>query len=149
MERYPDGNVYGVVLCPRCKQPRGVRLQAKTATCQCGKTLHIQRLRVLIRTDSAADLPTVVGRIRAQMAGRLEEFEEAMLSGERVPVPRGSPNSLEKVLEALRSLSTEGFTASEAERVLNSMGLEGARILEALIREGLVYEVGNGRYRLV
>jgi hypothetical protein len=145
--------VYGVVICPKCRRPQGVRLEAKTASCQCGKRLYIQRLKVLVTMDSARDLPGAVGRVRAQMAGQLEEVEEALTEGaRRVSSGPGavSRSSYEKALETLRSLSEgEGFQVSQAEKVLSSLGLPATEVVEALIREGLIYEVRRGRFKVV
>lgn len=54
-------------------------------------------------------------------------------------------------MEVLRSLSEAGggFELSMAEEALEQSGLKGSAILEALLRENLVYESKRGLYRVV
>jgi hypothetical protein len=150
--------MYGVVVCPKCRRPRGVLLKAKTATCQCGKRLYVQRLRVLFTTEEPRELPEAIGRLRAKLSGHLEEFEEAVRDPQwadvTVPSPtsgHGSERRRRQALEVLRSLSRErdGFRMADAEEALASLDLRAADVVDALLQEGLIYEVRRGRYRFV
>ncbi len=149
------GGSYGVILCPRCGRALGVRLGAKTASCQCGKSIPVPSMKVLFATEDPRELPEALGRIRAQQAGQLQDFEEALegaesgghgdsgTTGGRGRDPR------EEALRTLRSLSERGFTISDAERALRKHGLRGREIVEALQRENLLYEFRPGLYRVV
>ncbi|MCJ2520201.1 MAG: DUF1922 domain-containing protein [Candidatus Thermoplasmatota archaeon] len=151
--------MYGVVVCPKCQRPLGVRLGSKTTSCQCGKRIYINRMKVLFSTDEPRELPLALGRIRAQLSGSLREFEEALEEEARPKAPdaRGpqgrlhSKDKKERALEVLRSLSEAGggFELSTAEEALEQSGLKGSAILEALLRENLVYESKRGLYRVV
>ncbi|MFQ5837943.1 MAG: hypothetical protein ACE5HJ_04095 [Thermoplasmata archaeon] len=145
--------------CPKCQRLKGVRLEAKTTTCQCGKKLYIQRLKVLFSTEEPRELPEALGRLRAALSGHLEEFEEELERRVRTKAsqdsatPHGPPSKgkLERALEALRSLSEQydGFEMSQAEKVLQALDLKPSEVMGALLRENLLYETRKGVYRVL
>lgn len=135
-----------------------MRLAAKTAACACGKRIPVGQMKPLFTTDDARALPEALGRIRAELAGHEEEFQEALdaeraaagTSGRR-PGGTWGPRMREVALEVLRPLEEEGrgFRLAEAEHALEAAGLPVVPILEALQGENLLYEAVPGRYRLV
>ncbi len=149
--------MYGVVLCPKCRRPRGVNLDSKTVTCHCGNRIPIGRVKVIFETENPRELPEALGRIRAELSGQLQEFEETFMEVVR-PEPPGRKRSGDArddesrdkmALKVLRTISDEegGFELSRAERELDALGLRGAKVLEALIKENLLYEFKKGFYR--
>ncbi len=150
--------MYGIVVCPKCGRPQGVRLSSKTATCQCGKRLVLRNMNVLFSTKEARELPEALGRVRAQLSGNLADFEAAIESRreqgpsrQRVPGDRRNEGPLERAMKVLRDLNAErkGFDLHQAEEALLARGLDAADILAALLREGLIYEFERGFYRPV
>ncbi len=150
--------MYGIVVCPNCGRPQGVRLSSKTTTCQCGKRLVLRNMKVLFSTKEARELPEALGRVRAQLSGNLADFEAAMESRReqgpsrhRVPDDSRKEGPLERAMEVLRDLNAEreGFDLHQAEEALLARGLDAPDILAALLREGLVYEFERGLYKPV
>lgn len=149
--------MYGIVTCPKCGRPQGVRLSFKTATCQCGRRMVLGNMKVLFSTKEARELPEALGRLRAQLSGDLADFEAAIEGQEQGPARRRFPDDsrnegpLERALEVLRDLDTErkGFNLHQAEEVLVARGLDAPDIIAALLREGLIYEFERGVYRPV
>jgi hypothetical protein len=59
----------GVIICPQCKQVKGVALSSKTTRCiRCGKTLELKKLKIFFETDSQEKLRQVIGILNAQMS---------------------------------------------------------------------------------
>lgn len=144
--------MYGVIVCPKCKRPQAVRLPAKTRTCQCGKRIILARTRILHSTDEPRELPEVLGRLRAQLSGRMEEFEGALQAGAALET-KGylSRREREKIaLETLRDIGEKegSFDRERAETELKDLGLE-PELLETFLRENVLYEVRLGHYRVV
>ncbi len=144
--------------CPACGRPRGVRLAAKTATCTCGKRIPVPQMKPLFSTDNPRELPEALGRIRAELAGRGQEFQDAVEAGRSSSEPPGrgggrtrGPGMREAALQVLQALEEgdQGFDLKEAERALGAAGFAADAVLEALREENLLYEVGSGRFRLV
>lgn len=68
---------YGVVVCPHCGNARGVELADETAKCpRCRKGLHVKALKVFASTDSPGQLPTLVGRVQAQVTNAPAQVNE-------------------------------------------------------------------------
>jgi len=68
---------FGVIVCPKCKQGKGIILSSKTTKCiRCGKTLQISTLKILYKTDSEEILRQIIGRLNAEMAGNLETYKK-------------------------------------------------------------------------
>ncbi len=152
---------YGVVLCPNCKRPKGVNLEAKTTTCICGKRLRIPEMRVLYRTEDARNLPEAIGRITAKLEGREEEFEEMLwkkpTTAEEVD-PYSEIASLavqvtgekERAMVVLQGLGERrgSFTVEEAREVFDRIGLgDPGPWIEQLLRESVLYEPKKGTFR--
>jgi hypothetical protein len=67
----------GVIVCPKCKQVKGVNLSFKTTTCvRCGKKLPLRSLKIFYQTDSQEQLTQAIGRINANVNGKSNEFEK-------------------------------------------------------------------------
>ena len=58
----------GVIVCPRCKQVKGVDLSKKTTKCiRCNKLLTIRKLILFYKTHSQENLQEAIGLLNAQL----------------------------------------------------------------------------------
>ncbi len=105
---------------------------------------------MLFSTDDPRELPEALGRVRAQLSGLIEEFEEFLEEGGSEKVGRPVGQQRKRAMEVLKALSAQrsGFLLSDAQEVLDALGLEGAKILEALVAENLLYEFKPGHYKV-
>jgi len=72
---------FGIVVCPKCKHPKGVQLVHKTTRCiRCGKMLTLAKLKILYQTDSEEQLRRALGLVNADMEGKRKDFEELLRS---------------------------------------------------------------------
>ncbi|MGI0148410.1 MAG: hypothetical protein ACREDF_02600, partial [Thermoplasmata archaeon] len=69
--------MFGIVVCPRCKRAKGVDLEKKTTTCDCGFEIRIARSRKPFETSDARELAAAVGRIQAELHGGTKEVASA------------------------------------------------------------------------
>jgi transposase-like protein len=59
---------FGVIVCPQCKQVKGVDLSSKTTKCvRCGKTLQIKKLKIFYETESQEKLRNAIGLLNAEL----------------------------------------------------------------------------------
>jgi hypothetical protein len=58
----------GVIVCPQCKQVKGVDLSLKTTKCVgCGKTLSLKKLKIFYETDSQEKLRQAIGILNVEL----------------------------------------------------------------------------------
>ncbi len=152
--------MYGVVVCPRCKRAKGVDDRRRTTTCVCGFEIHVAPRRMRARTERAADLPDLVGRVNAEIAGGLKAYEAdlalrrrarprdvharviamAAKAGDRSARIRSAASELTRELEV--------FTLDDWSRVLAGLGLPDPEgMLENLVAASAVFEPRVGFYR--
>lgn len=73
---------FGVIVCPKCKQVKGVDLANKTTKCpRCGKVSRLSKLKILYETDSRAKLQQAIGLKNAELDGKYNEFKELIQTG--------------------------------------------------------------------
>ena len=59
---------FGVIVCPQCKQVKGLELSSKTTKCiRCGKTLQLKKLTIFYETDSQEKLRQAIGLLNAKL----------------------------------------------------------------------------------
>lgn len=59
---------YGIIVCPACKQVKGLDLSSKTTKCiRCGKTLLLKQLKIFYKTDSQEQLRQAIGQLNAKL----------------------------------------------------------------------------------
>jgi len=69
----------GVLVCPQCKQAKGVDLSSKTTKCVgCGKTLTVQKLKIFYETDSQEQLRRAIGMLNAELDGKSVAFKKLL-----------------------------------------------------------------------
>jgi phage FluMu protein Com len=65
----------GVIVCPRCKQVKGVDLSKKTSKCpRCGHMLNLTKLKIFYETDSQDKLREAIGLLNAKRDGKSITF---------------------------------------------------------------------------
>jgi hypothetical protein len=68
---------YGVVVCPKCKNPKAVLLSSKTSKCpRCKKILNIYNLKIIFRANSESEVRNVIGLINADKDGNYDNFKK-------------------------------------------------------------------------
>jgi hypothetical protein len=71
---------FGVIICPQCKQVKGLELSSKTTKCiRCGKTLQLEKITIFYETDSQEKLRQVIGLLNAEMAGNSGAYKKIFL----------------------------------------------------------------------
>lgn len=68
---------YGVIVCPRCKQVKGVELKYKSTNCpKCNKNIKLDKVRILFETNSEEALRHAIGLVNADFDGKSEDFKK-------------------------------------------------------------------------
>ena len=66
---------FGVIVCPKCNKAKGINLFYKTTKCiRCNKSLQINKIKILYKTNSEIELRQKLGLINAELDGHLGEF---------------------------------------------------------------------------
>ena len=74
----------GVIVCPHCKQVKGVNLSSKTTKCVgCGKTLTLEKLKFFYETDSQEKLRQAIGLLNAELDGKSGAFKKLLYDKKR------------------------------------------------------------------
>jgi transposase-like protein len=59
---------FGVIVCPQCKQVKGIELSSQTTKCiRCGRTLQMKKLKIFYETDSQETLRQAIGLLNAKL----------------------------------------------------------------------------------
>jgi len=59
---------FGVIVCPQCKQVKGIVLSSQTTKCiRCGRTLQMKKLKIFYETDSQEKLRQAIGLLNAKL----------------------------------------------------------------------------------
>ncbi|OGS39897.1 MAG: hypothetical protein A3K77_04740 [Euryarchaeota archaeon RBG_13_31_8] len=70
---------YGVVVCPKCRNPKAVLLSFKTSKCtRCNKILDIDKLKIIHKTNSESEVRNVIGLINADNDGNYDDFKKML-----------------------------------------------------------------------
>jgi ribosomal protein L37AE/L43A len=65
----------GVIVCPQCKQVKGVDLSSKTTKCtRCGKSLQLKKLKIFYETESQQKLRQMIGSLNEKLEGKHNIF---------------------------------------------------------------------------
>lgn len=155
-------NMYGVVICPRCKRVKGVNLKQKTTTCSCGFEIRVVPARVRARAETARELVPLVGQVSAEMAGGMEAYRRAQAPIRRkrsrdvhvrvIGIAAKARDRAGRVRAAAIELTREleVFSIADWDRVLTGLGIpEPEAALATLVRDNAVFEPKAGFYRSV
>ena len=167
---------FGVVLCPRCKTARGVRLESKTATCaKCSKKMNLEKAMVLCKVNSEYEVAQAVMEYNKKQMEKEDVYEHDIMAqkkehnGPDIPVniePQevysivaGQLVSIrgrdDKVVAAARKLCRYlgDFTESDLLGVLDLLGFYGEdacrTYITKLMENNVIYEPKTGMYRCV
>ncbi|UCH89141.1 MAG: hypothetical protein JSV49_00385 [Thermoplasmata archaeon] len=160
---------YGVVVCPKCHYPRGIKLGTKKSSCyHCSYNFTVKNLKIFYMTESEAELSEAVGRLNAKLRGGLEEYLEFLEEYENVPVgyEQLEPHKRiaaklmhipepKKRLERLAfelSVELNEFEEADMVKVLDELGIRGKRaenFMKSLVENNIIYEPRPGKYRIV
>ena len=70
---------FGVIVCPQCKQVKGVDLFSKTTKCiRCGKTLQMKKLKIFYETESQEELHETVGLMNVVLEEKHDTFTKLL-----------------------------------------------------------------------
>ena len=59
---------FGVIVCPGCKQAKGVDLSVKTTKCiRCGKLLRLDKVKIFYKTNSQENLRKAIGLMNVKI----------------------------------------------------------------------------------
>lgn len=152
--------MYGVVVCSRCKRAKGVSLDQKTTTCQCGNKIILKGTRVRARTEDARELAKAIAAENARLRGGLEEYRRVAGTPRRIggvhgrivdeAAKAGKKDEKVKAVALKLTESLGSFTAKDFVLILTSMGIAGPHDrLKELIELNLVYEPEPGRFKAV
>ncbi len=68
---------YGVIVCPKCRNPKAVLLSVKTSRCpRCNKVLNLDKLKIVYRSNSESEVRNVIGLINADKDGSFDDFKK-------------------------------------------------------------------------
>ncbi|MBE3122756.1 MAG: hypothetical protein IMZ53_16740 [Thermoplasmata archaeon] len=68
-----------MIVCPQCKQVKGVNLSSKTTKCTgCGKTLTLEKLKIYYETESQEKLRQAIGLLNAELDGKSVMFKKLL-----------------------------------------------------------------------
>jgi len=151
--------MFGVVVCPRCKRAKGVELEKKTTTCDCGFEIRILASRTVFETSDARELAAEVGRTQARLRGGTKEVEAASRPKRRsrdaftrVITDAGRGDRRQRMRRAAEGLAREFvlFTLEDWRRVAEALAIpDPSEALEELTRGNVVYQPRPGYYRTV
>jgi DNA-directed RNA polymerase subunit RPC12/RpoP len=133
--------MYGVVVCSRCEKARAVDLRQKTATCECGSRIMIQRSRVYFKSDSQGDVAEAVRQMSARLSGAPEGPPDEVKIQER-------PEDLES---ALVSFFRDGVkTRRQLKALLTRLGVKDSdKTIDRLLATGVIFAPEKDHLRLV
>lgn len=154
--------MYGVIVCPRCRRAKGVRLGQKTTVCSCGFKIPVAPARIRARASTARELVPIVARINAEVAGGQAEYAKAAAPRRKrrsrdaharvVAAASKARNRAQRLREAALGLTEElvVFSFEDWRRVLDALGISDSEAaLQGLIRANEVYEPRPGFFRSV
>jgi phage FluMu protein Com len=69
----------GIIVCPQCKQVKGVDLSLKTTKCVgCGKILSLKKLKFFYKTDSQEKLRQAIGLLNVELDRKSIAFKKLL-----------------------------------------------------------------------
>ncbi len=148
---------YGVIVCPKCGMARGVETVKKTTTCQCGREIDLEQMKIKNQTDSPIELAQLVAKANAVIRGGQEPGPEKRsrkkdpmnMIAERAKPIKDPLERMRVVAQGLTELKSQ-FTVGDLREVASLLGRDSAEDILARLKEhNLVYEIDVGVYRSV
>ncbi len=147
---------YGVVVCTKCGNAKGVDLGTKTTKCpHCRRRLIINKLTVFYRSDSQKNIAQVVGELNAkirdaEMPDKKSNPPDAYTLA--LKESRSGSNERERLIIIGRVLSRElgSFDKKDLEIIISRRGTgEIEEIIDVLKKSDLFYEPKPGTFKAV
>jgi hypothetical protein len=166
---------FGVILCPQCKNARGIVLGSKTTTCtRCQKHINLKNAKIIVEADSETELAKAVGEVNTReyegeniyledvklyskvKEQREEEFEEPEKLYGYIARKLSEINGKDKkIVVAAKELTNKigEFSENDFFEVLKRAGFGKGddlhRLLTRLLENEIIYEPKNGLYRCI
>lgn len=164
---------FKVVLCPRCKTARGIRSDAKSATCpRCGKRMDLKKARELSEVESEKELASVVMELNTRLKGGEDIYAADMKIAKQRTNNTKSPHEIDSkdvyteiagklvsikgreeiIITAVKELCHyfNEFTQNDLNEVLIRIGIDGDEACEEYIarmmENNVIYRPKNGVY---
>jgi phage FluMu protein Com len=62
---------YGVIICPKCHQVKGVLLTTKTSRCtKCNKIILLKKSKIYFKTNSQQELTEAIGQTNKNISDK-------------------------------------------------------------------------------
>lgn len=156
-----DGGVnilYGVVVCPKCVQAKGVELKYKSSKCLvCGYVMKLHNVKIWAKTDDPDQLPDLVSQAKAQIEG-VEYTPPTNRPRQKYKHEVVRPGSKrERIIIRTALELTEKNGSFEIEEFFRSIQKESPMItepyitkyLEVLQEKGLILEPSPGKFQYI
>ena len=163
---------FKVVQCPLCKKARGVRLDAKTASCpRCGGRINLTKAKILCEAGSEKELAKAVMKFNTEIEGGEREYAQDLnLAGQKEDHHKGEYKTSDIYDEVVKNLMNirgrdkkveaaainlcrqlSEFTEDDLNEVLKRIGIvkdEGcSQYIDRLIDNNVIYQPKSGIYR--
>ena len=145
---------YGVVVCSKCKNPKGADLRTVTTRCTvCGKILKIKKMKIFFSADSQKEVAHMVGELNAKIEGvdlPEPEEKESDIYSQAIKESKSASNERERWIVIGKVLSRKKgcFDEKDIERIISIRGVGNLdEISEILRRSDLFYEPKNGSFK--
>jgi hypothetical protein len=147
---------YGVIICPICGTPVGADLRKRSITCVCGATVDLLKVKPRFESASPVEVARAVALAKSQTAeGKIElPMQKAHKSklgkiAEKAKEIKDTQERLSFIASSLTKLKGD-FSFEDLEKLQELIGKESAEDMIVAMREnGIIWEVGNGKYRAV
>ncbi len=147
---------YGVVVCTRCGNAKGVDMGSTTTQCpHCRKRLVVKILKVFYRSDSQTEIAGVVGELNAKLRDveiPIKESKEPETYTLALRESSIGSNERERYVMIGRVLARElgTFDKNDLEKVISIRGVGDIdEILDVLRKSDLFYEPQAGTFKAV
>ncbi len=147
---------YGLIICPSCGKARGVEASKKTSSCPCGRKVKLRRSMFKFECDSPLELAEMVAQANEKLANG-KKFRRSRAKSPESPYVRTArkasafkdPADRAEAIARELTHELEDFSVGDVKRVLSILGRNDAESVIRKLRESsIVYEVGDGRYKV-
>ncbi len=132
---------YGVIVCTKCRNAKGVDLISKNTRCtRCGKQLSLNKLNVYFRSDSQTEIANKVGELNARLRNvdlPVEYVSKPDPHTLAVKESSSGSNEKERLLILARVLTRElgSFDRSDLHRIIEIKGTGDIDEMVELLRK--------------
>ena len=163
---------FKVVQCPRCKKARGVKLDAKRASCpRCGGKINLTKAKSLCEVGSERELVLAVMKFNTEIEGGEREYERDMNLINKKNMPKKVEYKMsdiyDRVVKNLDEINgrdrkieaaainlcheLKEFTEEDINEVLKRIGIikdeACSHYIQRLIENNVIYQPKSGIYR--